>query len=356
MLDYDESTIQVDFAALNYVDAASTSYLYKLKGFDNDWVVSKENRAYYTKLPSGEYTLLVKALDSQGRIISDEISIPIEVNKPFWASGLAFAVYAIILILIVFFVYQYFDNQIKERNRRQLMEINANRERRLYQAKLDFFTQVAHDIKTPLTLIKGPLEKLVDNKNLAEDRTDRLLTTMQKNTEKLVRLTNSILDFRKIETDEKQLNLTVCNISEFIAEFINDYQASFQLEGIVLTQHIQQGVKGKIDEDMISKIVENLFSNALKYADKMVDVQLIDDDKLNYWILELKNDGHVLNRREVDLLFKPFHRSNKHSQIEGSGLGLALAHSFALLHSGDLRYVENSENLNIFVLAIPKNL
>src|SRR5690606_40007595 len=116
----------------------------------------------------------------------------------------------------------------------------------------------------------------------------------------------------------------------------------FQLEGIVLTQHIQQGVKGKIDEDMISKIVENLFSNALKYADKMVDVQLIDDDKLNYWILELKNDGHVLNRREVDLLFKPFHRSNKHSQIEGSGLGLALAHSFALLHSGDLRYVENS--------------
>ena len=355
-LDYDESTVQIDFAALNYVDAASTSYLYKLKGFDNDWVVSKENRAYYTKLPSGEYTLLVKALDSQGRIISDEISIPIEVNKPFWASGLAFAVYAIILILIVFFVYQYFDNQIKERNRRQLMEINANRERRLYQAKLDFFTQVAHDIKTPLTLIKGPLEKLVDNKNLAEDRTDRLLTTMQKNTEKLVRLTNSILDFRKIETDEKQINLTVCNISEFITEFINDYQASFQLEGIVLTQHIQQGVKGKIDEDMISKIVENLFSNALKYADKMVDVQLIDDDKLNYWILELKNDGHVLNRREVDLLFKPFHRSNKHSQIEGSGLGLALAHSFALLHSGDLRYVENSENLNIFVLAIPKNL
>lgn len=356
VLDYDESTLEVDFAALNYVDAASTSYLFKLKGFDSDWILSRNNVAYYTKLPTGNYRLLVKAIDSQGRIISDEISLPIEVKKPFWASNLAFLIYSILLILIIFFIYQYFDGKIKDKNRRRLLEINANRERRLYQTKLDFFTQVAHDIKTPLTLIKGPLEKLVENRELGEDRTFRLLTTMQKNTDKLVRLTNSILDFRKVETGVNRLDLKKIDISGLIQEYVNDYQSSFQIENINFQFHINPGIYGFADEDMISKIVENLFSNALKYSDRFVEINLYLKEDLKCWILEVKNDGPILNNREIEYLFKPFHRSMKHSQIEGSGLGLALSHSFALLHEGDLRYVENSEKLNIFVLAIPLNL
>ena len=352
-VDHDESTLQIDFAALNFVDAASTHYLYRLQGFDEQWVSTAENRAYYTKLPPGNYQLHVKATDAHGEPITRELVLPIQVNPPWWQSNGAVAVYALIGIALIWGVYRYFDTRIKESNRRKVLELNAQREKRLYQAKLDFFSQVAHDIKTPLTLIRGPLEKLVGGTEISEDRRGRLLTTMAKNTEKLVHLTNTLLDFRKIEVGANSLHREPLDVSLFLKEMLQDYQPSFQVEQKNLSWEISDGIEAQCDREVLTKIIENLLSNALKYAERTVHLILRRTSDGHAWSLSVKNDGPLLDEQERAVLFEPFHRSARWIQKEGSGLGLALAQSFARLHGGDLRYIENSEKLNIFVLTIP---
>ncbi|MGO3164578.1 MAG: ligand-binding sensor domain-containing protein, partial [Sphingobacteriaceae bacterium] len=267
LLDHDESTVHIEFAALNFVDAASTTYHYRLEGFDEQWTQTVHNSAYYTKLPPGDYDLRVKAMDAQGRIITKEISLPIRVNKPWWFSGAALLIYCLLFLMIGYAMFRYFYSRIKETNRRKIQDFNADRERRLYQAKLDFFSQVAHDIKTPLTLIKGPLEKLIGSQQMSEQRSKRLLQTMSKNTDKLVGLTNSILDFRKIEVGENSLKRERMDISRFVEDFVKDYAPSFQLENKNLSTTIDSGIRGQGDIDVLTKILENLLSNALKYAD-----------------------------------------------------------------------------------------
>lgn len=352
-VDHDESTLQIDFAALSFVDAASTHYLYRLQGFDEQWVSTGENRAYYTKLPPGDYQLHVKAIDAHGQPITRELVLPIQVNRPWWHSNGAVAVYAFMGIILIWGGYRYFDTRIKESNRRKVLELNAQREKRLYQAKLDFFSQVAHDIKTPLTLIRGPLEKLVGGTEISEDRRRRLLMTMAKNTEKLVHLTNTLLDFRKIEVGANSLHREPLDVSSFLKEMLQDYQPSFQVEQKSLSWEIQDGIEAQCDREVLAKIIENLLSNALKYAERTVHLILRKTSDGHAWRLSVKNDGPLLDEQERGVLFEPFHRSARWVQKEGSGLGLALAQSFARLHGGDLHYIENSEKLNIFVLTIP---
>jgi len=353
LLDHDESSFQVEFAALNFVDAATTSYEYKLVGFESGWKLSLGNQVSFAKIPSGDYELKIRALDNQGNIITNEIGIAIMVAKPFWASGYAYVIYGIILLLILYFIYSYFNNRIITKNKMHLAKINSVRESKLYQAKIDFFTQVAHAIKTPLTLIMAPLEKLLNHQDLSHEKSEKLLNTMQKNTDKLVRLTNSILDFQKVEMGENTLHFEEVNISKLVDEFIHDYKSSFKLRNVKVVNSVEDNVHGKIDLDVLTKILDNLFSNALKYADEKVFVRSFFDQQVKQWIFEIKNDGVVLTKQDAELIFKPFHRLGNHANIAGSGLGLALASSFAKLHKGELRYVENNEKLNIFVLAIP---
>src|SRR5690606_13378522 len=143
------------------------------------------------------------------------------------------------------------------------------------------------------------------------------------------------------------------NISELVGEFIQDYEPSFKQKKVKLAYEVQPQVISDIDLDVFLKILDNLFSNALKYAAEFVMVRSYVDPHTKEWIFEIKNDGLILTKQDANLIFKPFHRLGNHANIAGSGLGLALAYSFARLHKGELRYVENNEKLNIFVLAIP---
>ncbi len=352
-LDHDESTIHIDFAALNFMESNSTSYLYKLKGFDHDWSLSHQNTAYFTKIPPGTYTFYVKAMDKQGEVISDEISLMFVVRPPIWASMEAYVLYIVVFILLLYYLIRYYDNRIKEKNRRRLDKIKVHRERELYRAKIEFFSQVAHDIKTPLTLIKAPLEKIREMNGVKDERSVRLLDTMHKNTEKLVKLTDSILDFRHMEMQQTELKLKRENISVFVREYLQEFQPLFQQRNIDVKYFSEDNIEIMVDLEVISKIIENLLTNAVKYAEKRIMVNSTLDSLRKNWLLTIKNDGHVLNAQEGEKIFMPFQRADAHLHIEGSGLGLALAHSFATLHGGKLQFEENSENLNIFVLTIP---
>ncbi|TDS10247.1 ligand-binding sensor domain-containing protein [Sphingobacterium paludis] len=352
-LDYDESTISIDFAAFNFVSAHSMSYMYMLEGFDRDWTLLRNARtAHFTKLPPGDYVFKVKAVDANGQQVSALKSLRIHIAPPFWATTFALLLYVILGAGAIYLIVRSYDTKIKEKNRRRLEIIKSHRERALFKTKMDFFARIAHEIKTPLTLIKAPLERIMLNEGV-DNKTAKLLQTMRHNTEKLVNLTNQLLDFRKIESSAHNLQLERHNINQLVSERLQEFQPVFTQYHLSLTYHCAVNVEALVDIEIMVKILDNLLTNAVKYADERVIAELSMPAEEKDFYFTVKNDGRLLSSAEIETIFKPFHRSTEHYQIEGSGLGLALAYSFAELHGGKLFYLDNSENLNIFVLKIP---
>lgn len=352
-LQHDASTITIAFSALNFVSSSSMSYLYKLDGFDKGWtLVRSGNKAYFTRIPTGKYEFHVKAVNSSGDTISEERVLQIIVHPPIWASPWAYFVYFLLIAVLIYYMIFSYDKYIKTKNRRRLEVIKTHRERELYRSKMEFFTRMAHDLKTPLTLIKAPLEKIMGKDFDQKDKVQQLLQTMHKNTEKLVQLTNTILDFRNVENSQLVLQLQKTALQPLFQDYVEEFRSVFQSENITVSYN-GDPIAAYIDVDVIYKIVDNLLTNAIKYADKTIVITLSEDLHEQTWVLTIKNDGILLDMAERYNIFEPFHRAPQHHQIEGSGLGLALAYSFAKLHAGNLELVENTENLNVFVLTIP---
>lgn len=351
-LNHDESTISIDFAALNFVSAKSTSYRYRLVGLDTAWTFLRNNgKANFTKVPPGRYRFEVVATDANGAPISDEKHVDIRIKPPLWASTPAFVVYLILMVLFIYFAASIYDNRIKEKNRRRLEVIKNHKEQELYKAKMDFFMRITHDIKTPLTLIKAPLEKILQGADTA--KTDKWLHSIHQNTEKLLTLTDNLLDFRKIESSEFSLQLQLQKISDLIYVALQEFAPLIESKRLRLHTDIDEELEAHIDIETIYKILSNLLSNAIKYADNTLIIHLRKQSTNDTFQIEVKNDGVLLTEEEVQQIFKPFKRASSHYRIKGSGLGLALAYSFAELHGGSLHYDKNTENLNVFVLEIP---
>lgn len=353
-LNHDESTISLDFAALNFISSKSTSYRYRLVGLDTTWTILRNNdKAKFTKIPPGKYTFEVLAVDANGKSISEEKRLQITIKPPLWASPTAIFTYWLLAISIICYAIYLYDNRVKEKNKRRLEIIKNHKDQEVYKAKMDFLARITHDIKTPLTLIKAPLEKLSQN-NLLPPKREQLLRTIRNNTDTLIELTDKLLDFRKIESDHFTLQLKRQEVNKLVQLCISTYLPLLESKHIQLSYRSETSIEANIDGETIYKILDNLLSNAVKYSDKhiVVDLRYTDSSRTNFE-LRVGNDGKKLSEKDIKQIFKPFHRSSDHYQIEGSGLGLSLSFSYAKLHGGSLDFMENSENLNIFVLTIP---
>jgi len=354
-LKHDESSFSLDFAALHYQAPHSIHYSYKMEGLDNNWVdITSNQRAYFTKLAPGTYVFTVKAEDPNGNTIPTAASLKIVILPPIWASIPAYIVYAIILIALITFIIYHFNEKIKQRNRQHLLTVQNLREQELYRSKINFYTDVVHEIRTPLTLIKAPLEKLMD-KVEHNPITDKLLTTMQNNTEKLIALSNQLLDFRQVETEGFKLHFELENISQAVQKISNDFSVTVQAMRRNMTVTIAPDIMGYIDIDAFDKICYNLFNNALKYSSQDIEVNLAEDKQKNIAILTVKNDGALIPSEERERIFEPFNRLKQNKNVPGSGLGLALTRSLALKHQGSLVYDIENSRWNIFRLTLPLN-
>ncbi|WP_159637468.1 ligand-binding sensor domain-containing protein [Sphingobacterium composti Ten et al. 2007 non Yoo et al. 2007] len=353
-LEHDESTISLEFAALNYTSAKSTSYRYRLLGLDTTWTFTRNStKANFTKIPSGSYTFQVQAVDANGDAISVTKSLQVIIHPSIWASLPAKIIYLLLLFSTLVFIIIVYDRRIKEKNRKRLEIIKAHKEQEIYKAKMNFFMSITHEIKTPLTLIRAPIERLQEDE-LPPEKRRNLVSIIYNNTEKLVRLTDKLLDFRKTESSQFSLKLEKKSINKLVRTCIQEYQTLIERKSIKLTFSATQEVEASIDVEAVYKIIDNLLSNAIKYSERRITIELnVISDPIPKVRLVFKNDGILLSEKEIKSIFKPFHRSSEHYQIEGSGLGLALANSFATLHGGSLFFEENKEKLNIFVLQLP---
>lgn len=352
-LPFDQSTISIDFAALSYTVPEMNEYAYKLEGFDKDWTYLKTNRkAYFTKLPPGRYTFKVKGSNSSGVWNEKEAAIAIEIDPPYWASSWAYALYSVVILTLAYLIIRYYTARAAEKNRRRIELLEIEKEREIYHAKIEFFTNVAHEIRTPLTLIKLPLDKLVKQQTLEANEN---LRTMERNINRLVDLTNQLLDFRRTETDKFSLNFVRTDISELIGETFSNFRPAAEERALHFRLELPRlTLQAFVDAEAVRKMLNNLISNAIKYAESKAIVQLLPfNSEDNVFSIEVRNDGPLIPYDQKEKIFQPFYRGKGTGKQPGTGIGLPLARSLAELHKGVLDLKKPENDLNVFLLTLP---
>lgn len=354
-LPYDQSTLSLDVASLSYSIPEMNGYTYKMEGLDKEWTQMKNNRRiYYTKLPPGEYTFKIKGSGSGEVWNEKERTLKIKILPPIWASPWAYLLYTILGLAIAFVIFRYYHIALNEKNKRKIEIIEIEKEREIYNAKIEFFTNIAHEIRTPLTLIKLPLDKLLKSTS-ANSPLSESLNMMKKNTNRLIDLTDQLLDFRKAEANNISLNFIRTDITELLKELFLSFKPAAEQKQIAFRLEIPRlSLQAYVDTEAFRKILSNLFNNAIKYSENAVIVRLqpfnSDDSVFN---IEIKNDGYLIPYDMKEKIFEPFYRLKETEKQAGTGIGLPLSRSLAELHKGVLDLKPPENNFNVFFLSTP---
>ncbi|MBF0575472.1 hybrid sensor histidine kinase/response regulator transcription factor [Dysgonomonas sp. GY617] len=353
VLDYNQSNISFDFVSLSYTAPHANVYAYKMEDIDKDWSYTTKNRsATYAKLPPGKYTFMVKGSNNDGVWNETGASIQIEILPPWWASNIAYFIYLLLFVLLSYIVLRFSMKKYKKRNNERQRLFEIEKEKELYEAKVDFFTDIAHEIRTPVTLINGPLESILEM-DIQSTEIKHNLSIIEQNTKHLLTLINQLLDFRKVDSNKFLLTFREVDITLLCKDIISRFeQQALSLKRTIHLHSLSDEHTIVIaDKEGLSKIFSNLFSNAIKYSDKAIDIRFSTDEK--YFTLEVSNDGAIVPDDLKERIFEPFFQvKTARKETSGSGIGLSLARSLAELHSGYLFYSSQS-GLNTFTLKIP---
>ena len=347
----DQSNFNIDFASLSYTAPELTQYWYKLDGIIDDWVyLNKNNKVFFTELPSGDYKFRVKSL-SAGGIWSKEAVVGISILPPFWASSYAFFFYFLLISGGLYWLFRLYHNMTIKENNQKIANLNNEKEKEIYHAKIEFFTNVAHEIRTPLTLIKSPLESLMKRTYESPEILPNL-SIMEKNTSRLLNLVNELLDFRKTEMEGLGLTFVETNISALVKQLQSQFTPLIEEKNIDVELELgEKNIYAFVDEEAIRKILSNLISNAIKYAKSKMIITLFRDE--NSWEFIIKNDGNLIPKNLKSKIFEPFFRILGSETQTGTGIGLSLAHSLTELHNGTLKLQFLDDSMNTFVLKLP---
>ena len=354
VLTADQNSFSFRIAALSYQAPRMNKLMYKLEGFDEGWLTIGESPLVtYSNLGYGDYVFKVKASNSDGVWNEQETSLHLSILPPFYLSGWAYCFYVLFFMGCLVCAIFYFKRRNYRKQHRQMEMLEQEKEREVYHAKIDFFTNVAHEIRTPLTLIKGPLENIILKKEV-DSETKEDLYIMKQNTERLLNLTNQLLDFRKTETRGFRLNFTECDVVAVLRETYFRFTSLAKQKGLDFILELpQECFMADVNQEALTKIISNLLNNGVKYASTYLRISLETDEKVFH--IRTFNDGEMIPDTMKEEIFKPFVRLDKEDEVTtGTGIGLALSRSLAELHQGSLM-MEKGEEVNCFCLTLPVN-
>lgn len=353
-LPYNAASFSLSFVALSYTSPQAIRYAYKLENIDKDWIYLDENKdVTFANLSPGSYVFKVKSTNSSGKWEENTYALPILITPPFWLTGRAYLCYALLAGALAFLFYNYKKRRLEEKHRLERERFAARKEKELYDAKMQFFTFITHEIRTPLTLIKAPLEKILRSGDGTVETKEHLLT-IERNTGRLLNLSNQLLDFRKTESKGFKLNYTKTDLTIWLETILQTFRPAMQLKRKEFTSHIpEKPVMAMIDREAFSKIISNLLSNAIKYSDKQIVLRVEENEDNRTCSIVVLNDGPLIPPSEREQVFTPFYRLDTTIHREGSGIGLALARSLADFHQGTLICTQTIDGLNCFTLTLP---
>ncbi len=342
-----DKVFHIEFANLDFLDPKANQFKFILENYEKRWnTTGAYNIATYRNVPPGKYIFKVKSINSMGEWDDNETSLEIIIRPPFWLSIWAYLIYFIILSVLGYFAYNLIlkfyklDNAVKV-------------ERQLTDYKLRFFTNISHEFRTPLTLIKGSVDTLNELKSKMTEPVQQLVNDLDKNTTHMLRLIEQLLEFRKLQNNKQKLNLQRVDA----VEFLNELYSSFT--NVAVKSNIdyrflpsRNSIPVYFDKNKVDKIVFNLLSNAFKFTPRGGKINLIAeaDDHLQVLRISVSDNGIGIPKEKQDLLFSRFMQIN--FSASGTGIGLSLVNEFTTLHKGKVSFAENEGGGSVFTIEL----
>jgi ligand-binding sensor domain-containing protein/signal transduction histidine kinase/DNA-binding response OmpR family regulator len=358
---YSQSVISFEYAALSYVAPRKLLYAYKLDGFDKNWnYVGDQRKATFTNLPPGDYTFQVKASTDEHNWEVPVSSIALTVKPPFYRTNLAYVLYVLFAIAAFVFIRRYLALKVLKRNEIRLERLKVEKEKEFYTQKIEFFTAMAHEIRTPLSLITAPLEKLLEIKKW-EPMIQKQLNVMDANANRLLTLVNQLLDFRRIESDIYQIHKEEIDLVALIQSLYSRFSAMEYQKGIKFTLSTKvSNLSVQADSEALTKIFSNLIINAFKFTRTKVKISIqepFDLEGQHFFKINVEDDGIGIPSSEINNIFTKFfkvsHGGHQYTNLGGTGIGLALAKSLAEKHDGRLEFTSTENVSTVFSVVIP---
>ncbi len=353
-LTYRDNAFSILYAALSYSIPEKNTYSYKLEGFDKDWnYVDTQNKATYTSLPAGTYTFKVRASNNDGTWNDEGASLRIVIHPPFYLTTSFKIVYLVIAVFAFLFIIRFFTKRTQKKHAEEIAELNRQKEKEMHEAKISFFTIIAHEIRTPVSLIIGPLEKILNKAaNLLPEDMLSDLNVIDRNSQRLLSLVNQLLDFRKVEREGMHLKLERANIYELLRAVTDRFIPYIEQRGAKFTMNcLQEDIQAVVDKEAITKLVSNLLTNASKYTKDSVSLscRFIENEKLFY--LTVEDNGCGISKEDQEKIFQPFYQAADNKP--GTGIGLSIVNTIIQAHGGTIEVQSEPGKGCMFIVCLP---
>lgn len=368
-LSHRENVFAIEFAALDYSAPGNIRYAYRLRGFDHHWIETDAgNRtATYTNLPPGHYALHVRSTNADGVWCNNEAVLHISIVAPWWQRWWAYAMYTGGIVLLLYSLRHVMQMRFRfvklldiERLKSEKADLELKtqtieweKRHEIEQVKVRFFMNISHEFRTPLTLILGPLEKLIRNENNPTANTS--LKLIERNANRLLRLVNQLLDLRKLETGTMKLNLVQGDICDFLQKVYESFLYLAERHQIDYQWHAAQIPSMLFDPDKLEKIIYNLISNAFKYTPDHGNITIglsVSDENLR---ISVTDSGTGISSEYLPHIFDRFYQvpGSISRRQSGTGIGLALTRELVELHGGTISVESAPEKGSCFTVSLP---
>ncbi|HZX73202.1 MAG TPA: two-component regulator propeller domain-containing protein, partial [Cyclobacteriaceae bacterium] len=365
-LHYSQRSFVLDFAAINYGQSSRNQYCYKLEGFDKDWnCVGANHSATYTNLDPGHYVFLVKASTNDG-IASDSLAqIEIDIDTAPWKTWWAILLYLTLITVIIFFLVKLRLERIKIKSQLEFERLAREKEHALSESKTQFFTNISHEFRTPLSLIAMPLESLIMTSSLPTTVKERL-DTIRASVGKMMRLVNELMDFNKLESTTLKLRVQQGELVQFITNIAAAFKDLAEKKSIHFGKHsMLRSLDGWFDHDKLEKILVNVLSNAFKFTSHNGQINIvinardsimgIKQEKTRCLELIIIDNGIGIPANELPFIFDKFYQAKSSPKIanSGTGIGLSLTKGLIELHHGSITVESTPDRETKFIILLP---
>lgn len=371
-LSNEQSNIEIRFSSNSYLSADKNQFEYRMLGLSDKWLLigSNQRSVHFFNLPSGDYIFEMKASNNDG-LWGEQVSrLYFHVNPPFFLSWWAYLIYSSIVLAFLFFVMRYFTNKKVFKERLALEAVKEQNMRNLNQARTDFFTNISHDLKTPLTLVLEPLKQLKETL-VQNNQTTGYMQLIEKNVGRIQRTISQLLRFREIESQKVTLNPQTGDLISFVSDIFGLFELYANEKEIETSINAHQDhLYVAFDYDIIERILTNLFSNALKYTTNRgyVGVRIYEStpeekkrlnikgggEDIAYFSIEVLNTGAGFSEEQIASLYTSFNRlsSSRPTFEESSGLGLIIVKKLVEAIEGKI-WMVNKTNKISFTMILP---
>lgn len=334
-LNHEQNNISIGFASSDYIHPNNTKYEYMLEGYDLQWTTTSDKTIRYTSLPSGKYNLTVRDFNDK----MQSLHIDLIIQPPFYRSVWAYIIYTIIGLLILFYI-------IRSAQRNMMLKATLKMEHRekvrmeeLNSMKNNFFTNISHEFRTPLTLILSHLDMTLNSENITSSTKSRLLK-IKKHTKNMQDLISELNDLRKSEEGVLSLQVKYKDICIFINEIYSSFKDYALIRHIDYTIELPSDkIELWFDPYLLQKVIHNLFSNAFKFTDDFGKISVVLKESKSYIEININDTGLGISNNDLEKIFERFYQVEQREitkRIEGMGIGLALCKSIVELHHGEI--------------------